>query len=88
MQQMISSLVGDLFYQAPGIDVFVYPIHLPNPPVIVELYLLDTSSQDLYWDLIPRYWNGVTNAIIMYDASNVQSLMECEKWFDLVMQLR
>ncbi|GMH33924.1 hypothetical protein BSKO_01758 [Bryopsis sp. KO-2023] len=71
-----------------GVEVTVFPVRLPHAPVVVELFLFDTSGDPLYWDLIPQYWNGVNNAVLVYDASDLNTVQDCTKWYELLLKLR
>lgn len=74
--------------QTAGVEVTQCRAPLSDGPLSVVLFLLDTSGDAAFWDIVPKYWNGVTNALLVYDATDEASLDECEKWHALLMQLR
>lgn len=48
-----------------------------------RLQLWDTAGQERFKSLIPSYLKDAIGAIIVYDVTNKQSLVEAEKWLKL-----
>lgn len=48
-----------------------------------RLQLWDTAGQERFKSLIPSYLKDAVGAIIVYDVSNKQSLVDAQKWMKL-----
>lgn len=46
----------------------------------------DTAGQEKYNSLIPSFVKGCDCAIIVYDITNKQSLINCQKWLKMLRQ--
>ncbi|CAG7827704.1 unnamed protein product [Allacma fusca] len=50
----------------------------------VNLILLDSSSKDIYLDLLPKYWEKLDGFVLVMDVSNPTSLDNSKIWLELV----
>jgi GTPase SAR1 family protein len=55
---------------------------IPNERV--NLILLDSSSKDIYFDLLPKYWEKLDGFVLVMDVSNSATLDNCKMWLELV----
>lgn len=46
----------------------------------------DTAGQEKYNSLIPSFVKGCDCAVIVYDITNKQSLINCQKWLKMLRQ--
>lgn len=67
-----------------GVEVMVATVQVPETTTQVELYLYDTSGNDLFQEFVPQLWGGVYYAIIVFDKSNPESFDHCKRWLELL----
>lgn len=54
--------------------------NLVNDPVSARLSIWDTGGQEMFTYLRPKYYEGASCAIIVYDVTNMSSFDEIEAW--------
>ena len=67
-----------------GVNICVKTVQIPNTPHSVELYILDSSGNELYSDLVLSYWENPSMVAIVYDVTDPQSLASCPMWLEKV----
>ena len=55
-----------------------------NEPVQVRLSIWDTGAQEIFTYLRPRYYEGTSSAIVVYDITNPASFDELDFWVNEV----
>eukprot|EP00003_Mantamonas_plastica_P028768 TRINITY_DN666_c0_g1_i3.p1 TRINITY_DN666_c0_g1~~TRINITY_DN666_c0_g1_i3.p1 ORF type:complete len:197 (+),score=55.23 TRINITY_DN666_c0_g1_i3:902-1492(+) len=50
----------------------------------VELYLHDIAGQDIYREMISKFWENADMFVIMYDVTNKDSFESCETWIKML----
>ena len=51
-----------------------------DPQVVVELYLFDTSGQDMFRPMAARHWENASMLILVYDVTSPSSFENLEQW--------
>merc|ERR1711971_396638 len=51
-----------------------------DPPVIVELYLFDTSGQEMFRAMAKQHWQNSSMVVLVYDVTNQASFDNLEGW--------
>ena len=67
-----------------GVTTCVKTVQVPDTPHSVEIYILDSSGNELYSDLIVRYWENPSMVAVVYDVTEPQSLASCPMWLEKV----
>uniref|UniRef100_A0A7S0YD33 Uncharacterized protein n=1 Tax=Polytomella parva TaxID=51329 RepID=A0A7S0YD33_9CHLO len=70
------------------VDISTVEVLIPDTTISVQMYIYDTSGNDLYKDQLAAYWNGIYYAILVYDVSNFASFDSCKQWFETLKQAR
>eukprot|EP00656_Telonema_subtile_P054603 TRINITY_DN8203_c0_g4_i3.p1 TRINITY_DN8203_c0_g4~~TRINITY_DN8203_c0_g4_i3.p1 ORF type:complete len:138 (-),score=19.22 TRINITY_DN8203_c0_g4_i3:435-848(-) len=68
-----------------GAEVSFQEVVVPDsePPCVVELFLFDTSGQDMYKPMAAKHWDGASALLLVYDVSNPTSFHNLEKWVEM-----
>lgn len=74
--------------QTSGVDLVTARISTTGTNRVVELYLFDTSGNDLYQDSLSSYWQDVQYALIVYDIASPESFQHCKQWLELLRGIR
>ena len=71
----------DTNYQATiGIDFLSKTLYLDDRTVRLQLW--DTAGQERFRSLIPNYIRDSSVAIIVFDITNKQTFINCDKWVE------
>lgn len=71
----------DTNYQATiGIDFLSKTLYLDDRTVRLQLW--DTAGQERFRSLIPNYIRDSSVAVIVFDITNKQTFINCEKWVE------
>eukprot|EP00658_Telonema_sp_P-2_P000355 TRINITY_DN10129_c0_g1_i1.p1 TRINITY_DN10129_c0_g1~~TRINITY_DN10129_c0_g1_i1.p1 ORF type:complete len:223 (-),score=66.52 TRINITY_DN10129_c0_g1_i1:593-1261(-) len=68
-----------------GAEVNFQEVVVPDsePPTVVELFLFDTSGQDMYKPMAAKHWDASSAILLVYDVTNPQSFHNLERWLDM-----
>ena len=55
---------------------------VPTPSGVVCLHIWDTAGQELYRSLVPRYSQGASAIIIVFDVTDPESFESAKQWLD------
>ncbi|KAI8914872.1 hypothetical protein PhCBS80983_g00748 [Powellomyces hirtus] len=69
-------------------DVCVKVVNIPDTNVSVELFIHDLAGYDAFQEYWPRYLDGATSFLLVYDVTNVESFKATSKWLHLVQKAR
>lgn len=67
-----------------GVSTCVKTVPILDTPHSVEIYILDSSGNELYSDLVVRYWENPSMVVLVYDVTDSQSLASCPMWLEKV----
>ena len=71
----------DTNYQATiGIDFLSKTLYLDDRTVRLQLW--DTAGQERFRSLIPNYIRDSSVAVIVFDITNKQTFLNCDKWVE------
>lgn len=71
----------DTNYQATiGIDFLSKTLYLDDRTVRLQLW--DTAGQERFRSLIPNYIRDSSIAVIVFDITNKQTFINCDKWVE------
>ncbi|OMJ74755.1 hypothetical protein SteCoe_26267 [Stentor coeruleus] len=71
----------DTNYQATiGIDFLSKTLYLDDRTVRLQLW--DTAGQERFRSLIPNYIRDSSVAVIVFDITNKQTFINCDKWIE------
>ncbi|CAG9467642.1 unnamed protein product [Pedinophyceae sp. YPF-701] len=63
-----------------GVDVQVLPVPLQSAGMQVELYVHDTCGQEVYGDLVSKFYGGKMAALILaFDLTSEESFRQCQE---------
>lgn len=63
-----------------GVDFSVKQVKIPETDISVELYVFDTSGDDIYQSIRAEYWKDATMVVYVYDTTNPKSFKNIPKW--------
>lgn len=63
-----------------GVEVQQKAVRIPDTDVTVELYIIDTSGNEIYGDIVNSMMEGLNYVICCYDVTNAQSFRSCNQW--------
>lgn len=63
-----------------GVDFSLKSLFVPPYSSTVELYLFDTSGQDLFADAVLEYWDGASAVVLVYDVTRPETLERLDSW--------
>ncbi|KAJ3011192.1 Intraflagellar transport protein 27 [Thoreauomyces humboldtii] len=64
-------------------DVCVKVVNIPDTNVSVELFIHDVAGNDAFQEYWPRYLEGATGFVFVYDVTNPESFKAVTKWLHL-----
>ncbi|XP_023723348.1 intraflagellar transport protein 27 homolog [Cryptotermes secundus] len=67
-----------------GVDLNVKTISIPDTNDTVEMFIYDSSGQDLYKDCLSKYWHNPNILIAVFDVTSELSLDSVSQWVALV----
>lgn len=62
-------------------------VSIPDSTVSVELYLIDTSGNDVFLEYIHRY-GTFSSYVLVYDVTNEESFSSLSKWISQIKKLK
>jgi len=65
-----------------GVDFYVKSVKIPESETSVELYLFDTSGNNIYQHIRTNYWDGSSMLMVVYDMTNRASFLNVAKWIE------
>jgi signal recognition particle receptor subunit beta len=51
-----------------------------EPQYVVELYIMDTSGQEMFRPMAAKHWENASLVMMVYDVTNMQSFENLEQW--------
>lgn len=70
------------YHMTVGAEFHQLEVNVPDtdPPVVVELYLFDTSGQEMFRPMAAKHWENASMIILVYDVTNPTSFQNLETW--------
>ncbi|XP_042200834.1 intraflagellar transport protein 27 homolog isoform X1 [Callorhinchus milii] len=65
-----------------GVEVFVKSVSIPDTNDSVELFLLDSSGKEIFYDMVAKQWENSGALCLVYDITNEVSFNSCSKWLE------
>ncbi|EDV20668.1 expressed hypothetical protein [Trichoplax adhaerens] len=72
------------YLMTTGIELIVKSITVPNTKATVELYIYDSGGKEMFSDHVISNWDGIDVFLLVFDVTNPQSLINCEKWLERI----
>ncbi|XP_071444810.1 intraflagellar transport protein 27 homolog [Hetaerina americana] len=72
------------YVMTSDVAVNVKDIIIPESKDVVELLLYDSAGNILYEDFLPKFWNGLNAAFVVFDVTSKESYNSIRKWVDMV----
>ena len=69
-----------------GAELCVKKVPVPNTDVMVELHIFDTGGQDVFAEMLPKFWEGAAAVIIVYDVTRQHTLDACNSWYHRLLE--
>jgi len=69
-----------------GAELCVKSVTVPSNEVQVELHLFDTGGQDVFAELMPKFWDGAVAVVVVYDVTRQHTLDACNVWYRRVLE--
>merc|ERR1711934_861918 len=68
-----------------GAEISFQEVVVPEsqPPCTVELFLYDTSGQEMYKPIAAKHWDGASMILLVYDVTNPASFHNLENWVEM-----
>jgi transport family protein 27 len=64
-----------------GVDFCAKSVGLPGTEEAVELHLFDSAGQDVFAEMMPKYWEGAKGVVLVYDVTRAHTLEACGHWY-------
>jgi transport family protein 27 len=69
-----------------GAELCVKSVTVPSSEVQVEFHLLDSGGQDVFAEMMPKFWEGAVAVIIVFDVTRQHTLDACNVWYRRVLE--
>ncbi|KAJ3413644.1 Intraflagellar transport protein 27 [Chytridiales sp. JEL 0842] len=69
-------------------DISVKVVNIPDTNVAVELFIYDIAGHDVLTEYVPKYCEGASTFILVYDVTNADSFAAVQKWLQIAKRSR
>jgi small GTP-binding protein len=69
-----------------GVSFLKKEIKLVNKDVVLQIW--DVGGQQIFQAMRPNYYKGAHGALLLFDVTNVSTLVHCTDWYDEIRRAR
>jgi small GTP-binding protein len=63
-------------------------VNIPDTNVAVELYIHDIGGNEMFNEYCPKYCNGATSFMLVFDTTQPESFKELGKWWGFLKHIK
>ncbi|MEJ1271545.1 intraflagellar transport 27 [Cricetulus griseus] len=67
-----------------GVDLVVKTVPVLDTNDSVELFIFDSAGKELFSEMLDKLWESPNVLCLVYDVTNEQSFISCNKWLEKV----